>query len=110
MDGVYPEGALLPSVRQLAADEGANPLTAAKAYQQFQADGLIEVRRGVGMFVQPGAAEALRAAERRVFLEEEWPAVRARMRRLGIAPRDLLHAAEVESGSPREVGARATCR
>lgn len=90
MEGRYPEGGLLPSVRQLAAEEGANPLTVAKAYQQFQSDGLVEVRRGVGMFVVPGAAKALREAERRLFLSDEWPEIRARMKRLGIAPADLL--------------------
>ena len=90
IEGRFPEGAVLPSVRQLAADEGANPLTVAKAYQQFQTDGLIEVRRGVGMFVLPGAAKALRAAERRRFLAEEWPALRVRLKRLGIEAADLL--------------------
>jgi GntR family transcriptional regulator len=92
IDGRYREGEVLPSVRQLAADEGANPLTVAKAYQQFQADGLIEVRRGVGMFVVAGAARALREAERRQFLAEEWPPLRERLQRLGIAAEDLLAA------------------
>lgn len=81
---------MLPSVRQLAAEEGANPLTVAKAYQQFQTNGLIEVRRGVGMFVVAGAARTLREAERRQFLAEEWPALRERLQRLGITAEDLL--------------------
>ena len=59
MDGTYPEGAMLPSVRAFAADQSANPLTVAKAYQQFQLDGLVEVQRGVGMFVARGAAADL---------------------------------------------------
>jgi GntR family transcriptional regulator len=90
IDGTYPEGALLPSVRVLAAGQGANPLTVAKAYQLFQLDDLVEVQRGVGMMVKPGAAERLRATERASFLEQEWPEIRARMERLGIAPPDLL--------------------
>ena len=90
IDGTHAEGALLPSVRALAAEQGANPLTVAKAYQQFQDDGLVEVQRGVGMRVLPGAAARLRAAERERFLAVEWPAVRQRMARLGIAPADLL--------------------
>jgi len=93
IEGRYAEGDMLPSVRAFAADQGANPLTVAKAYQQFQNDGLVRVQRGVGMFVAEGAAERLRAAERRRFLEEEWPAVRARMERLGIAARDLIERA-----------------
>lgn len=90
IDGTYPEGAMLPSVRAFAAEQGANPLTVAKAYQQFQLDGLVEVQRGVGMFVARGAADRLRRSERDVFLAVEWPAIRQRMDRLGIAPADLL--------------------
>ena len=90
IDGRYGEGDMLPSVRAFAAEQGANPLTVAKAYQQFQADGLIRVQRGVGMFVREGAAEALRAAERSHFLEQEWPRIRDRMARLGIDPAEVL--------------------
>jgi GntR family transcriptional regulator len=90
IEGRYAEGDMLPSVRAFAAEQGANPLTVAKAYQQFQADGLIRVQRGVGMFVGEGAADRLRAAERTTFLEEEWPQIRERMSRLGIAPADVL--------------------
>jgi DNA-binding transcriptional regulator YhcF (GntR family) len=53
IDGTYPDGALLPSVRALAAEHGANPLTVAKAYQQLQNDGLVEVQRGVGRAATP---------------------------------------------------------
>lgn len=90
IDGRYAEGSMLPSVRAFAAEQGANPLTVAKAYQQFQADGLIRVQRGVGMFVREGAAEYLRSVERAHFLEEEWPRIRERMARLGIEPSDIL--------------------
>src|SRR6186997_86581 len=90
IDGRYAEGDMLPSVRAFAAEQGANPLTVAKAYQQFQADGLIRVQRGVGMFVGEGAADRLRAAERANFLEQEWPQIRERMTRLGIEPADVL--------------------
>lgn len=90
IDGTYPEGAMLPSVRALAAEQGANPLTVAKAYQQFQLDGLVEVQRGVGMFVARGAADRLRRTERETFLARDWPEIRARMDRLGIAAADLL--------------------
>ncbi|MEO6041181.1 MAG: GntR family transcriptional regulator [Croceibacterium sp.] len=90
IDGRYGAGAMLPSVRAFAAEQGANPLTVAKAYQQFQSDGLIRVQRGVGMFVREGAAEQLRAAERAQFLDHEWPQIRERLGRLGIAAADLL--------------------
>lgn len=90
IDGTYPEGAVLPSVRAFAIEQGANPLTVAKAYQQFQLDGLVEVQRGVGMFVARGAAERLRRSERDQFLAQEWPGVRARIDRLGLSIADLL--------------------
>ena len=91
IDGSYPEGQMLPSVRAFAAAQGANPLTVAKAYQQFQSDGLIRVQRGVGMFVREGAADRLRQTERDVFLQEEWPEIRKRMNRLGLKLADLLN-------------------
>ncbi len=90
IDGRYPEGEMLPSVRAFAAQQGANPLTVAKAYQQFQTDGLVYVQRGVGMFVRAGAAAQLRAAERAAFLQQEWPPILARMERLGLSPADLF--------------------
>src|SRR5690606_2246873 len=90
IDGRYAEGEMLPSVRALAAEQRANPLTVAKAYQQFQASGLVRVQRGVGIFVREGAAERLRASERALFLQQEWPEIRSRMRRLGIELADIL--------------------
>ena len=90
IDGRYAEGAMLPSVRAFAAQQGANPLTVAKAYQQFQADGLIRVQRGVGMFVREGAADKLRESEREAFLREEWPGICERMERLGLKPAELF--------------------
>jgi GntR family transcriptional regulator len=88
--GKYADGDSLPSVRALAAEEQANPLTVAKAYQGFQDEGLIIVKRGVGMFVAPGARARLSDSERNRFLKEDWPEIRARMRRLGIDPAILL--------------------
>src|SRR6476469_8026363 len=88
--GKYSDGDSLPSVRALAAEEQANPLTVAKAYQGFQDEGLIVVKRGVGMFVAPGARARLSESERNRCLQEEWPEIRARMRKLGIDPVELL--------------------
>jgi GntR family transcriptional regulator len=90
LDGKVADGDPLPSVRSLAAECGANPLTVAKAYQTFQEEGLVVVRRGVGMFVADGAARKLRDAERRTFLKERWPEICAHMRRLGLEPDELV--------------------
>ena len=88
--GKYTDGDPLPSVRARAAEEQANPLTVAKAYQGFQDEGLIVVKRGVGMFVAPGARTRLRDAERSRFLKDEWPQIRQRMKRLGIDGAELI--------------------
>jgi GntR family transcriptional regulator len=90
LTGKYADGDPLPSVRGLAAEEQANPLTVAKAYQGFQDEGLVIVKRGVGMFVAPGARARLSESERNRFLKQEWPEIRARMRRLGIDTAELL--------------------
>ncbi|HEY0029062.1 MAG TPA: GntR family transcriptional regulator [Allosphingosinicella sp.] len=94
LEGKVKEGDPLPSVRSLAAEHGANPLTVAKAYQTFQDEGLVVVRRGVGMFVADGAAGRLLSNERKEFLEQRWPAVVAQIRRLGLDPQDLLERAD----------------
>lgn len=93
LDGKVADGDPLPSVRSLAAEFGANPLTVAKAYQTFQDEGLVVVRRGVGMFVAEGAATRLRESERREFLDNRWPAIAAHMRRLGLDPAELAERA-----------------
>lgn len=91
--GEHREGDQLPSVRAFAAEHGANPLTVAKAYQSFQADGYVEVRRGVGMFVLPGAAERLRVAERERFLLHYWPRIHEHIDLLGLDPAALFERA-----------------
>jgi GntR family transcriptional regulator len=90
LDGRYRDGDALPSVRSLAAEHGLNPLTVAKAYQTFQEDGLVNVRRGIGMFVAEGASDRLRRSERKAFLTEHWPPIARRIRALGLDVDDLL--------------------
>jgi GntR family transcriptional regulator len=94
LDGVYRDGDPLPSVRAMASDSGANPLTVAKAYQGLQDEQIVAVRRGVGMFVAPGAADRLRRHARAEFLAVEWPRIRERMERLDIPLAELLEDAD----------------
>ena len=88
------EGDPLPSVRTVAADFRINPLTVLKAYQQLVDEELVETRRGLGMFVLPGARKRLLADERQKFLAEEWPRIHATIERLGLTPEELLAAVE----------------
>jgi DNA-binding transcriptional regulator YhcF (GntR family) len=97
LDGVLNEGDPLPSVRTVAADARINPLTVMKSYQQLADEGLVEKRRGLGMFINAGARALLLAAERQRFLEDEWPRVSATIKRLGLTPEELLAA----GGGPR---------
>ena len=94
LDGQYRDGDMLPSVRALAAEQGANPLTVAKAYQSFQDEGLVVVRRGVGMFVADGATVRLRHRLREDFLAHVWPPVAEQIRRLDLDPAELVEAIE----------------
>lgn len=91
LDGKVSDGDPLPSVRALAAECGANPLTVAKAYQTFQEEGLIVVRRGIGMFVAPGASARLRESERHDFLTNKWPTIATQIKRLGLDVEDLVN-------------------
>lgn len=100
LDRVLIEGDPLPSVRTVAADYRVNPLTVLKGYQHLVEDGLVEKRRGLGMFINAGARASLLRDERQRFLEEQWPAIAATIRRLGLTPRELLAAAETGASAP----------
>src|SRR6184192_2422589 len=98
LDGVLKEGDPLPSVRTVAAEYRVNPITVLKGYQQLVDEQLIETRRGLGMFVKPGAHDLLMQGERQRFLEEEWPRVYATIQRLGLKPKELLKRSTHEEG------------
>ena len=89
IEGDPPEGEAMPSVRALASRYLLNPLTVNRALQALGDDGLLENRRGLGLYVTGGARQRLRAAERERFLYAEWPRLRERLRRLGISAEQL---------------------
>ena len=92
------EGDPLPSVRNVAAEFRVNPLTVLKAYQQLVDEGLVEKRRGLGMFVKHGARDLLLKGERQRFLTEQWPEIHATIQRLGLTPNELLGARSAKRG------------
>ncbi len=94
IDGSLAEGEAIPSVRQVAVDFQINPLTAQKAYAELVNDELVEKRRGLGMFVMEGARAKLLSNERDQFLNEEWPAITARIKALGLNIEDLMTSAK----------------
>ena len=99
LDGVLKEGDPLPSVRNVAAEYRVNPLTVLKGYQQLVDEGLVESRRGRGMFINAGTRGLLLKGERQKFLEEEWPRVYANIQRLGLRPEELLNGATGRSSA-----------
>src|SRR3954470_10283534 len=97
LDGVLKEGDPLPSVRNVAAENRVNPLTVLKGYQQLVDEGLVETRRGRGMFINAGARSLLLKGERQKFLSEEWPRVQATIQRLGLKAAELLNGSRSSS-------------
>lgn len=100
LDGVLKEGDPLPSVRNVAAEYRVNPITVMKGYQQLVDEELVEMKRGRGMFIKPGARDHLMEGERQKFLAEQWPRVYATILRLGLKPQELLKAAEETAPEP----------
>ena len=84
------EGEPLPSVRQIATDLSVNPLTVTKAYDGLVDIGVVESRRGMVMFVNPGARDKLLGHERQRFLSEDWPRIVAQVKALELDPATLL--------------------
>ena len=92
LDGTLGEGEPLPSVRTVASEFQLNPITVSKSYQALVEDGLVEKRRGLGMFVCDGARRKLIASERAKFLSQEWPAMLSRIEQLGLSLEELIDA------------------
>jgi len=105
LDGVLKEGDPLPSVRNVAAEYRVNPLTVLKGYQELVDEGLVESRRGLGMFINAGARSLLLQGERQKFLTEEWPRVSATIQRLGLMPGELLDAVNGQKSNAAEKNA-----
>ena len=89
LDGQPAEGEAMPSVRALAGQYLLNPMTVSRALQSLGDEGLIEPRRGLGLYVKPGARARLKASQRQQFLNTEWPRLRQRLRRLDIGAEQL---------------------
>lgn len=90
LEGALGDGDALPSVRNVAAEYRLNPLTVLKGYQELVDDGLVEKKRGRGMFVTEGAQQQLLKDERQRFLDTEWPKVLMTIQRLGLDITSLL--------------------
>ena len=90
--GQVAEGEALPSVRQIAGELSVNPLTVTRAFEALVDIGVVEKRRGLGMFVKAGARAELLAHERDKFLQQDWPRIAAQIKALDLDLSDLLAA------------------
>jgi GntR family transcriptional regulator len=89
-DGALAEGERVPSTNELAAYYRINPATAAKGINMLTEDGLLEKRRGIGMFVSAGARLRLLAERRKRFAEHYVEPLVAEAGRLGINADELI--------------------
>ncbi|MBD3274104.1 MAG: GntR family transcriptional regulator [Candidatus Marinimicrobia bacterium] len=90
MAGDIEEGNSIPSVREISVEHSLNPQTVLNATQVLINEGLLEKRRGLGMFVQEGARKKLLQSELNHFKEDEVPALVSRARLLGIQKPELI--------------------
>ena len=100
-DGGLAEGERVPSTNELAAFYRINPATAAKGINVLADDGLLEKRRGIGMFVATGARKRLLARRRAEFTQRYVEPLLTEAARLGIDG-DELFALIKEAGNTRE--------
>ena len=98
LSGAFKEGDALPSVRQVASDYQINHITVSKACQELVDIGLVEARRGMGMYVLPDAQQKLHSMEKEKFISAEVPALLVRMRQLGVSKKELIAALQAAQG------------
>jgi GntR family transcriptional regulator len=103
-DGSIAEGERVPSTNELAAFYRINPATAAKGISMLADDGLVEKRRGIGMFVAAGARSRLLDERRKRFAERYVEPLVAEASRLGIGASEL--AAMIRESSYTQKGAK----
>lgn len=89
-DGELPEGERAPSSNELAAFHRINPATAAKGLNVLNDEGLLEKRRGLGMFVAPGARKHLLDTRREQFTARYVAPMLTEAERLGLGPDDVI--------------------
>lgn len=87
--GDMPEGEAIPSVREVSAEHGLNPQTVLNATRVLIDEGILEKRRGIGIYVKEGAQQALLKVARGQFRSEEIPAFVSRAKLLGFSGKEI---------------------
>lgn len=102
VSGSLAEEEQVMSTNQYAAFYRINPATAAKAFQLLTEEGILYKKRGIGMFVSPGARESLLAQRRERFFTEVVDAMIAEAGKIGIPLADII--TRIEQMKGREQG------
>ena len=100
IDGSLAEEAQAPSTNELAAFFRINPATAAKGVNMLVDKGVLYKRRGIGMFVAPGARELLLRERRAAFADRFVDPLLAEARKLGLTPGDLAQLVRDRASAP----------
>lgn len=90
LSGAYPEESQVPSITEYAVLYRINPATALKGVNLLVDAGLLYKKRGVGMFVSPGAREKLRGQRRERFYQDFVQRMVREARNLGLTDQELL--------------------
>ena len=85
MEGKYPPGEKIPSVRDLASEMGVNPNTVMRTYSELQTRGIIDNKRGVGYYVSHDAVSIIRQWKRHEFFETDLPLIVRQTKMLDIS-------------------------
>ncbi|MFG5476173.1 GntR family transcriptional regulator [Enterococcus faecalis] len=88
-NGAYLEGEQIPSTTEISKSYQINPATVLKGMNLLVERQLIEKKRGIGMFVLPGAQERVRSVRKEEFLNKEVLEVVAEAKKLGITAEQL---------------------
>ena len=89
LSGVYDEGAQVPSITEYSVAYNINPATALKGINLLVDDELLFKKRGVGMFVSPGAREKLKRRRQEGFYDQKLLPVVRQAKSLDIEKEEL---------------------
>ena len=89
IDGTYPPGSRIPSVREMASELGVNPNTIMRTFTELQSESIIENKRGIGYFVTEEARELILARKRKEFFELLLPELIRKADQIGISVTEL---------------------
>jgi GntR family transcriptional regulator len=99
LDGSIAEETQAPSTNELAVFHRINPATAAKGVNMLVDKGVLYKRRGIGMFVSPGARELLLKERRSDFAVRYVQPLLAEARRIGLGPEDVADLVRTDAGA-----------